>query len=407
MAARESYQAPSGTTDGQHECSRGQWCSSSTRDADGFWYPARTYQAFCPADQAKIVTDLETLPSAFIKLAARIGDPGRSGRSVRMPPGSRVLISPDIDALMRDMVTALGAWAARVRVVPGLDLSPHGHPHGTAAAVQADCDVLAKHPEPLLALPPGPMLRTETFPAARPGARRAAPVPCRRCSVPLFPSPSGRRWWPAVCTHRLAAPVIAYDKFDRPVISRWQCQACGARMPVDPELRPACRHVPAGAVFLPPGGMPTDAEAEIGDLEVIHAGISEGWVTVIKDLGGAVAGLDIIGFARRATVLLGENPAPPDLLEGVPCKACEAMSSLAMLEQPPPDPEKPAPLFCKCTGCHAVMTRKEYDAWVDMYAAWKHGRTVCRRCELGMCPECCWDGCTCATSEHPRRHAAA
>jgi hypothetical protein len=149
-------------------------------------------------------------------------------------------------------------------------------------------------------------------------------------------------------------------------------------------------------------GMPADIEAEIGHLEVIHAGIGEGWVTVIEDHGGATAGLDIIGFARRAVRLLGETPALPDLLEGVPCKACEAMSALARAEQQQPDPEKPAPAYSRCTRCRDEMTRKEYGAWVAMYDAYARGSgiLICRRCELEKCRDCCWAACSCRGPGH-------
>lgn len=159
---------PSGPTEGQRECVRGDWCSARTRDSDGEWHPALTYQAFCPADRGKIITGLEDLPDAYRRLGERIGDPERSGRAVRVTPGSRVLVSPQVDALMRTMAAVLGGWAARVRAVPQLSLAPHGHSHGSLEAVTADCDVLAKHPDPLLALQPGPVMRTWTWPPGSP-----------------------------------------------------------------------------------------------------------------------------------------------------------------------------------------------------------------------------------------------
>jgi hypothetical protein len=318
MAARQHFQAPSVTTDEQRECARGTWCSASTRDVEGTWHPARSYAPFCPADTAKITQDAEALPEAYKRLAAKIGDPVRSGRAIRRPPGSRVLIDAEYDALLRLIADITGGWAARVRVVPGLQLSRHGHPHGSAGAVAADCrDLSVKNSVPLLALPPGPMARAWTWRAGDP--------------------------------------------------------------------------------------MPPDLEEEIGGLEILHIG--DGWVRAMDRFGGETAGHDILGLHRKAVRLLGETPAPPDVLDGIPCRNCEAMSSLAVLEQPPPEPEKPAPPWCRCLECRDEMTRKEYEKWTDQYAAWTKGSGIltCRRCDLRLCDRCTWAGCTCRASGHAAR----
>jgi hypothetical protein len=314
MAARQQYQAPPVTSGEQRECSRGTWCSASTRDTEGTWHPARSYAPFCPADTSKITADAESLPAAYKRLAARIGDPVRSGRAIRRPPGSRVLIDAEHDALLRLIADIAGGWAARVRAVPGLQLSRHGYAHGTPEAVREDCAVLARHTIPMLALAGGPMTRTWTWRAGSP--------------------------------------------------------------------------------------MPADLEAEIADLEIIHAG--DGWVRALANVGGTTAGHDILSLHRSAVKLLGETPAPPMLLDGIPCRNCEAMSSLAVLEQPPPDPEKPAPPWCRCLECRDEMTRKEYEAWAVQYAGWVKGAgvIVCRRCDLGRCPECSWRSCGCTEQGH-------
>jgi hypothetical protein len=316
MAARRQYRYPVTSDDGQRPCARGDWCSSQTRDDDGTWHPASGPRAFCLADEAKILADARALPDAYRRLAARIGDPVRSGRAVRVPPGSRVLVNGDYDALLRLMAAILGGWAARVRAVPGLQLVPGRYPHGTSEAVGADCGVLVTHPVPLLALADGWMSRTWTWRAGSP--------------------------------------------------------------------------------------MPAELEAEIADLEIIFIG--DGWVSAQTRLGGTAAGLDILDLHRSASRLLGETPAPPEILEGVPCRSCEEMSSLARLEQPPPDPEKPEPPFCAClsASCKAVMTRTEYDAWTAMYVAWTRGSGVltCRRCDRGDCGNCCWPSCSCKLAGH-------
>lgn len=314
MAARQRYQAPPVTDGEQRECARGPWCSASTRDEEGTWHPARSYAPFCPADTSKITADAEALPAAWERLAARIGDPVRSGHAIRRPPGSRVLVDPEHDALLRETADITAGWAARVRAVPGLRLARHGHPHASPEAVAADCAVLAAHTVPLLALPPGPMTRSFTWPAG--------------------------------------------------------------------------------------SAMPPGLAADLADLEILHIG--DGWLKAQTRLSGEDAGLEILDLHRRAVRLLGETPAPPEILDGIPCRNCEAMSSLAVLEQPPPDPEKPAPPWCRCLECRDEMTRKEYEDWAAQYAAWTRGAGVltCRRCDLGYCERCCWDRCSCRAAGH-------
>ena len=124
-----------------------------------------TPRAFCVPCEARIITCQEDLPVAWLKLAFRIGDPVRAGKAVRRPPGSRVLLNPEIDALMREMAAILGGWAARVRSVPGLQLADPDRPPDTAEAVKAACiDVMARHATPLLALQAGWTTRTYTRP---------------------------------------------------------------------------------------------------------------------------------------------------------------------------------------------------------------------------------------------------
>ena len=70
-------------------------------------------------------------------------------------PGSRVLVSPEIDALMRPMTAILGAWYARVRHIPGLQLADPDAPHDTPEGFKAACETMAKHITPLLTLQAG------------------------------------------------------------------------------------------------------------------------------------------------------------------------------------------------------------------------------------------------------------
>jgi len=126
--------------------------------------PGLTPRAFCDPCQDRIINCLEQLPVMYQGLAARIGDPARTGTAVRVPPGSRVLLNPEIDALLRLAAAILGGWAARVRSVPGLQLSDPRHPHDTPAGVEESCDTLARHATPLLDLQPGWTTRTYSRP---------------------------------------------------------------------------------------------------------------------------------------------------------------------------------------------------------------------------------------------------
>lgn len=320
MPARQSPQVPSAATV-QRRCAREAWCSAKTRDAEsGEWLPAAANQPLCPADRTVLITYLGELPGCYDRLQGRATDPVKTGRAVRVPPGSRVLVSPEADALMRETAATLAGWAARVRAVPQLSLTHHGQVPGSLEAVRADCATLTAHPDPLLALAPAPMTRTWSW---RPGE-----------------------------------------------------------------------------------AMPADMEKAIADLRVKYAG--DGWATALTSLDGEDAALEILDLRHRIVRFLNETPAPPELLDGIPCRACEAMSSLEVLPADHPDPAKPDPLFSRCTepGCKDEMTRREYDAWVVQYGAWTRGAGVltCRRCQLRLCAadpaSCVFLACQCRATGH-------
>lgn len=409
---RERYvPAAAVTREERSTCARGTWCSASQRDSEGTWHPAPAAQHLCPADRSLMVTDLGEIPSCYDRLAEMALDPVKAGLAIRVPPTSRVHVNPEADALMRLVADTTGAWAARVRSVPQLSLYAHDHAHGSQEQVDADCATLAAHPDPLLALPSGPMMRTWTFPPGRPGFRSPPPVPCRRCGLPLSPSPSGKRWWPAACTHPAASPVTkVVTTFDDDelievvTVTGWRCSLCAERFSAEwrPDLAPPCRHQPAGLPPEPAGDLPPDIEAEVGDLDYVRGG--DGWVTAWTELDGRYGALAILDLHRRAIALLRENPAPRDLLDGIPCRACDAMSSLEIVPAPPPDPEKPEPLFCRCSdpGCRDEMTRKQYEDWCRQYEAWAKagGAATCRRCQSGMCGDCSWKACACRALGH-------
>ena len=232
-------------------------CEAKTRDTEGIWHPAKTYQAFCSPCTDRITACAAELPPLYGYLYHG-GAPARTGRPVRIPPGPRILVSPVTDALLRTAAAQTGGWAARTRSVPGLSLSRSPHPHGSPERLRDDCRVLALHPGPLLALAEGPTVRA-------------------------YP-------WP----------------------------------------------------------LTGEEETRLADCEIVRMGGD--WVHVIEMLAGPVAGAEILELHYRARKLTGQAPAPPDLLDGIPCRSCEAMSSLEVIPAPPPDPEKPPPAFAGAAG---------------------------------------------------------
>jgi hypothetical protein len=317
---------------------------------------------------------------------------------VRVSPGSRVLVSGEADELMHDIADQVGAWAARVRGVRQLS-RPEAR-YGTLERVAADCKVLRDRPSVLLALDLKDALRTWTFdPPPLAAISRPRAVPCRRCGRPVSLSPSGERWWPARCTH--AAPLLAAGvRDDDGRDDGLLCSACGMHVPHGWQPPPPCRHEPDGPPYRA-APIPAKVEAEIEDLEVVRAG--DGWVQCLTPHGGCEAAMDIFQLRDKAVKLLKENPAPRDLLDGIPCRKCDAMSSLEVLPQEPPDPTAPEPDFCQCSAasCRDRMTRTEYIGWVGQYHAYAKGTVqVCRRCDKGAHERCQWSGCGCAASGH-------
>lgn len=170
----------------------------------------------------------------------------------------------------------------------------------------------------------------------------------------------------------------------------------------DPLLALAPRDTARTWTWAPGQLMPDWLEEEIGHLDAIRGG--DGWVRTFTSLDGEDAALELFDLHRRAVRLLGETPAPPQLLDGIPCRTCEAMSSLALAELPvtDPDPDKPGPPYSRCIECRAELTRREHDEWVVMYVAWTRGAGIltCRRCDLNMHGDCCWPSCDCKKAGH-------
>jgi hypothetical protein len=168
--SRHAALVPSGTTEGQRPCARGRLCASAknAEQPDGTTerIPGFTYQAFCQACTDLIVTALAGLPGAYARIEEEYGNPvRRNDQAIRVPFGPSVPIRLDVDALQREAPPVIGGWAARVRKVPGLQLSDpeHGDPSTLEGFAEA-CKVLRLFPEPLLALQPKWMTRTYRLP---------------------------------------------------------------------------------------------------------------------------------------------------------------------------------------------------------------------------------------------------
>jgi hypothetical protein len=160
---------PVSSGEGQRACARGQWCASvkNVEQPDGTTarVPGFTYQVFCQACADLVVAALTEMPGVYVRIEQEYGSPVRRGdTSVRSPFGPSIPIRLDIDALQREAPPVVGGWAARVRAVPGVQLSAAQHPPDTAEGFAEACKVLRLRPDPLFALQPGWMTRTYRLP---------------------------------------------------------------------------------------------------------------------------------------------------------------------------------------------------------------------------------------------------
>jgi hypothetical protein len=157
------------TGEGQHPCARGRWCASAKNaeqpDGTTVRVPGFTYQTFCQPCTDSIVEALTALPGAYARIEKEYGTPVRRGdHAIRAPFGPSVPIRLDVDALQREAPPVIGGWAARVRAVPGLQLSAPQHAPRTPEGFAEACKVLRLHPGPLLSLQAGWMTRTYRLP---------------------------------------------------------------------------------------------------------------------------------------------------------------------------------------------------------------------------------------------------
>lgn len=163
MARSMPYEDQAGD-DGQRECARASWCSDPRlirNDSGGFdRLPALTPRAFCLADRAAVLAALESLPSAWDRLTAAIGDPPRGAQALRVPFGPRLPLRADIDALARLMADTLASWHERVAtVVPLMPVDTDVSRRDLALTVKNAASTLAINLDVLLSLHPEPMRR--------------------------------------------------------------------------------------------------------------------------------------------------------------------------------------------------------------------------------------------------------
>jgi hypothetical protein len=111
--------------------------------------------------------------------------------------------------------------------------------------------------------------------------------------------------------------------------------------------------------------MRSAAELPEGTLGLVHP--AGGYAEVILDLSGADAGLELISLHYRCRSALRQTSAPPEKLDGIPCRRCDMLS----LERaaPPRAPDAPE-YWSECAQCGQLMSREEYVNWVKLYAAW-------------------------------------
>jgi hypothetical protein len=117
-------------------------------------------------------------------------------------------------------------------------------------------------------------------------------------------------------------------------------------------------------------------------------------------LSGVHAGREILELHYRARKILGQVRALPEVFDGIPCRACEAMG----LEraEPPSDPSREA-MHSRCAGCGDMMDKVTYDQWVGWYHGWASAAQdglTCRRCQAGRCAQCQWAACSCRQAGH-------
>jgi hypothetical protein len=250
------------TQAGQHDCERGDWCSSrlvTFVDGERIVTPGQTPRAYCDRCQEYLAGCAADLPGYWLRLSLMTGDPLQATVPVHIPFGPQVIVREDIDSWLRYAAFTLGSWAGRVRGVPGLQLSAPKYPHDTAKGVRDNAEVLRKHVSVLLALQDSWMTR----------------------QVPMPP------------------------------------------MPRDEDMGfPARDWLPDGSLVIPrdpAAPFPDDLAEEYAEFELIRVTIDS--IQPWMESGAVEAGRELQWLHYRARSLLLETNPPPELLIA-PCRQC-------------------------------------------------------------------------------------
>jgi len=101
--------------------------------------------------------------------------------------------------------------------------------------------------------------------------------------------------------------------------------------------------------------------------------VRAGYASLLPDLDGGDAGLEILRLHRMAKAVLGETRPKPVELLGVPCRR-EECDLLALRRADLPDHPGEDPPWSICNSCGDVMSEAEYRDWTKRYARWAQGR---------------------------------
>lgn len=143
----------------------------------------------------------------------------------------------------------------------------------------------------------------------------------------------------------------------------------------------------------------TELLEEFGDCEIVRLGVD--YVTLMIQLDGTHAGMEIFDWHRRCQLALGECAAKPEILDGIPCRVCGGFG-LLRAELPSDPGTDPDWSRCPELSCGDRMDKPTYDAWVNRYKTWAEdaGPLTCQRCSRGDCDQCIYPGCDCAAISH-------
>lgn len=102
-----------------------------------------------------------------------------------------------------------------------------------------------------------------------------------------------------------------------------------------------------------------------GDSEIVRVGADS--ITVMTELGGTDAGLDILRLHRQARVVLGDTQPKPEELLGVPCRNCDTLALRRTAA---------AGYWSVCRVCGDRLTEPHYRAWVKLCARYEQERML-------------------------------